>query len=575
MPATTIPSVGYFDDINNKVIIWYGASAYQSANGNIFTQVGGTTCTPDWQCTNWGTCSGGTQTRTCTDANACGTSTGKPAESQSCTTTCTSGQRQCTSSTNYQICSAGGSWGSAQSCGVDEECNTDDGSCVDISCVPNTCGQVQCGNFNNGCSIESCGTCASGYVCNPQGQCITSACTQNSQCGIGNSTLICNGNSIINSTITPTCSSNNCQFIQTNTTLTTCSSGQQCSNGACSTISTCVDGDGGGGSQTYIKGQVNLTIGTLLKTFNDSCFNSTAVTEYSCVGNSGVTNVNQTCLNGCLNGACIGTAVEICKDNDGINYNIRSSLNYTLDGVFQPDGAEFYTDFCDEDNHTLYEAICDGNTSDFELYDCSDLNKICKLGVCATRTSGSGGGTGGGSGGGSCTSSSCDGQYYIGCVSGEELDPVKVPGQCNYNPETAGSCVDDSDCGEGYFCNSDDVCEREVTTTTNAPANIPALYYFIIVLVILIIAVVIAGIYFYLQKKNKNAKKSGGSSGPSGQQRPGMPPRFPPFFPQGQQVRPQQMPQRPQPTQPARPVQQGPPQGQPQGINRFNPFAGR
>ncbi len=43
-------------------------------------------CTPNWQCTTWSLCStSGTQSRTCTDTNACGVTTGKPGESQSCT----------------------------------------------------------------------------------------------------------------------------------------------------------------------------------------------------------------------------------------------------------------------------------------------------------------------------------------------------------------------------------------------------------------------------------------------------------------------------------------------------------
>ena len=41
-------------------------------------------CQESWSCTAWSACSGGTQTRTCTDANSCGTTTSKPIESQSC-----------------------------------------------------------------------------------------------------------------------------------------------------------------------------------------------------------------------------------------------------------------------------------------------------------------------------------------------------------------------------------------------------------------------------------------------------------------------------------------------------------
>ncbi len=43
-------------------------------------------CTPSWSCGAWNTCaSDGTQARTCSDANSCGVTTGKPSESQTCT----------------------------------------------------------------------------------------------------------------------------------------------------------------------------------------------------------------------------------------------------------------------------------------------------------------------------------------------------------------------------------------------------------------------------------------------------------------------------------------------------------
>lgn len=44
------------------------------------------TCTENWSCTNWGQCSSdGSQIRTCTDLNNCGTSSSLPQDSQSCT----------------------------------------------------------------------------------------------------------------------------------------------------------------------------------------------------------------------------------------------------------------------------------------------------------------------------------------------------------------------------------------------------------------------------------------------------------------------------------------------------------
>jgi hypothetical protein len=42
------------------------------------------TCTQNWSCTNWGACSEGRQTRTCTDINKCSNITGKPLENQTC-----------------------------------------------------------------------------------------------------------------------------------------------------------------------------------------------------------------------------------------------------------------------------------------------------------------------------------------------------------------------------------------------------------------------------------------------------------------------------------------------------------
>jgi len=45
-----------------------------------------TSCIPSWYCSSWSDCVNGQQTRTCTDSNYCGTTTGKPATTQSCST---------------------------------------------------------------------------------------------------------------------------------------------------------------------------------------------------------------------------------------------------------------------------------------------------------------------------------------------------------------------------------------------------------------------------------------------------------------------------------------------------------
>lgn len=51
---------------------------------NTLNQIAQNTCTPNWTCGEWTTCSNSSQTRTCSDTNNCGKSDGKPSENQSC-----------------------------------------------------------------------------------------------------------------------------------------------------------------------------------------------------------------------------------------------------------------------------------------------------------------------------------------------------------------------------------------------------------------------------------------------------------------------------------------------------------
>ena len=65
----------YFTDAN--------ANLYQLNATNISLQ---NVCFESWSCSAWSDCSGGIQTRTCSDANACGTTADKPVETQTCST---------------------------------------------------------------------------------------------------------------------------------------------------------------------------------------------------------------------------------------------------------------------------------------------------------------------------------------------------------------------------------------------------------------------------------------------------------------------------------------------------------
>ncbi len=60
-----------------------------TANKPNTTQSCSSSCNPNWYCGDWGACSGGRQTRTCTDYYNCGYSTNAPATTQSCTSSCT------------------------------------------------------------------------------------------------------------------------------------------------------------------------------------------------------------------------------------------------------------------------------------------------------------------------------------------------------------------------------------------------------------------------------------------------------------------------------------------------------
>jgi hypothetical protein len=60
-----------------------GSQVNNTVTVNLFYTVNGS-CTPNWQCSSWGVCNGSQHTRTCVDYNGCGSLTGKPAESESC-----------------------------------------------------------------------------------------------------------------------------------------------------------------------------------------------------------------------------------------------------------------------------------------------------------------------------------------------------------------------------------------------------------------------------------------------------------------------------------------------------------
>jgi len=81
-------------------------------------------CAESWSCTDWSSCLAGTQTRTCTDVDACGTITSKPAESQNCKGSSCSYKWDCT---NWSECFSSGE--QTRNC-------TNVGTCPDIFKTP-------------------------------------------------------------------------------------------------------------------------------------------------------------------------------------------------------------------------------------------------------------------------------------------------------------------------------------------------------------------------------------------------------------------------------------------------------
>ena len=87
--------------VNGTVALTFQNNALCSSVGYICTMLpsvawnsstvtigsGAPSCTESWSCSAWSSCSNSVQTKTCTDLNACGTTTNKPATTQSCTVT--------------------------------------------------------------------------------------------------------------------------------------------------------------------------------------------------------------------------------------------------------------------------------------------------------------------------------------------------------------------------------------------------------------------------------------------------------------------------------------------------------
>ena len=127
-------------------------------------------CTENWSCGSWGTCSGGWQYRSCYDRNNCGTTYSKPSTSQSCY------------SYNY-LCTPNWTCGAWSTCAYGNQSR----SCWDS----NNCNST----YNKPVTSQSCASCTESWSCGSWGTCQGSSgtygwqyrsCYDRNNCGTSN-----------------------------------------------------------------------------------------------------------------------------------------------------------------------------------------------------------------------------------------------------------------------------------------------------------------------------------------------------------------------------------------------------
>lgn len=141
------------DDLNDETCTsWLGQNwqGNLACTGTCTFETSGCTyeCIEDWSCSDWSTCSGGTQSRTCTDSNTCGTTETKPAETQSCEDPSPTGSSSGGGG-------GGGGGGSSVECRKDSDCK-DDKVCKNNKCVADTTIQTESCESDWKCTYGDC-----------------------------------------------------------------------------------------------------------------------------------------------------------------------------------------------------------------------------------------------------------------------------------------------------------------------------------------------------------------------------------------------------------------------------------
>ncbi len=83
--SSTIHQYQIYINKSNVSTAYWNFTYNISGLGSLLTLSFNLTCVESWSCSDWSACSGGSQTRTCTESVGCGTTVDQPALSQSCT----------------------------------------------------------------------------------------------------------------------------------------------------------------------------------------------------------------------------------------------------------------------------------------------------------------------------------------------------------------------------------------------------------------------------------------------------------------------------------------------------------
>ena len=286
-------------------------------------------CTPSWVTGSWSTCSGGTQSRSVTDSNNCGVSTGKPATSQSCTVIDPCASKNCDDGNlcTTDSCSNGNCVNTQKSCPSGQSCSN--GNCISsapaakivsyyVPTTPVKVGdkfQIKCdfGLQWLGCVIAKHGNdnCTyKGYEgTNSLWECTAkTAGTINNYCNLfdyaGETRVKCavQTNQIASIAVIASCVSKTCSGL-----------GKNCGSvdNGCGTILNCGSCTG---SQTCSNG---VCVSPADPCANKNCNDNNACTDDSCSNGNCVNTVVKVCLSGqsCSNGVCVSPADPCANKN--------------------------------------------------------------------------------------------------------------------------------------------------------------------------------------------------------------------------------------------------------------------